>query len=101
MNFPPPYSSADSKRPNQQQSTVVQVVQPPMIAVEPPEDWMIISIVNCVCCCWLLGIIAIVLSANSRSAAKIGEQAMWIYLSFVFALSDLRPYPELGAYGNM
>ena len=74
MNFPPPYST--SKPQNQQQSTVVQVVQPPVIPEEPPEDWMIISIVNCLCLCWLFGIIAIVLSANSRSAAQIGEKAM-------------------------
>ena len=75
MNFPPPYSAV-GKPPNQRQSTVVQVVQPPVFPIEPPEDWMIISIVNCLCCCQLLGIIAIVLSANSRSAAQIGEKAM-------------------------
>ena len=79
MNFPSPYST--SKTQNQQQSTVVQVVQPPVIRAETPQEWMTISIINCLCCCLFLGVLAIIMSANSRNAAQIGEITVWNFLA--------------------
>ena len=81
MNFPPPYS-VDAKPHNQQlQSTVVQVVQPPVIRAETPQEWMTISIINCLCCCLFLVVLAIIMSANSRNAAQIGEITVWNFLA--------------------
>ena len=81
MNFPPPYS-VDAESHNQQlQSTVVQVVQPPVIGAETPQEWMTISIINCLCCCLFLGVLAIIMSANSRNAAQIGEITVWNFLA--------------------
>mgnify|MGYP001792772662 CR=1 FL=1 len=80
MNFPPPYS-VEGEPHNQQQCTVFQVVQPPVIPEKPPKDWMILSIINCLCCSLPLGAFAIFLSANSRKAARIGEIEIWICLA--------------------
>ena len=42
---------------------------------EPPSNYLALSVFNGLCCCSIFGIIAIVLSIQSRNAAEIGKSA--------------------------
>ena len=75
--FLPPYL-VEERLDQQQPRRVVTVAQPadPSSPLEvPPQTWLPLSIFNCVCCCWIFGIIAIVLSSQSRNASLNGEIA--------------------------
>ena len=48
----------------------------------PPSNYLALSVFNGLCCCTIFGIIAIVLSIQSRNAAKIGKSAHILRVNF-------------------
>ncbi|XP_074645484.1 proline-rich transmembrane protein 1-like [Tubulanus polymorphus] len=56
-----------------QQPTVIMVAPQPM--ANPPDDYLVYSIVVTILCCWPVGIFAIIKSVNCRDAARRGDQA--------------------------
>jgi hypothetical protein len=77
-----PYDGRDNFMGNQQQQqqcTVVQQPGPVMLLStgplqDPPDDYLFYSIFVTVCCCWCVGISAIVSSAECRSAIATGDR---------------------------
>jgi len=49
------------------------IVQPAPLA-DPPNDYLGYSIFVTICCCWMVGIFAIVRSCESRTASRIGNR---------------------------
>jgi len=50
------------------------VVQPMGPLQDPPEDYMCYSIFVTLCCCWLIGILAILRSSECRAAIAAGDR---------------------------
>ena len=48
----------------------------------PPSNYLALSVFNGLCCCSIFGIIAIVLSIQSRNAAEIGKSAHILRVNF-------------------
>ena len=48
----------------------------------PPTNYLALSVFNGLCCCTIFGIIAIVLSIQSRNAAEIGKSAHILRVNF-------------------
>ena len=76
---PPPYDSVVKDEPTdegvqQLDEECDQPPQHPYYLEEPPPDYLCASILACLCCCWCLGIVAIVKSFNSRVAMSYGDQ---------------------------
>lgn len=67
------FSTISQQVPQQQPATVQQptvyVVQQPTNPMDsvPPSDYLGLSIFSLICCCWLLGIIALMNSLQVRS----------------------------------
>jgi hypothetical protein len=83
MDYPPPYTEGSDGRgfqsfpnaPQQvvyQQPTVVYVQPPPL--ENPPDDFLCQSIFATICCCWCIGIVAILKSVDCRSAIATGNR---------------------------
>ena len=74
---PPPYPTERMSHTDQEQITTT-VRQPQLTwrfesaAEKPPIDWLYLSVCHTVCCCPLLGLIAIVMSIESRDASYNG-----------------------------
>lgn len=60
-------------QPGYQQTVIVTQGVP---LSDPPSDYLVCSILSCICCCWPIGILAIIYSVNSRDAARRGDQRM-------------------------
>ena len=41
---------------------------------DPPDDYMCYSVFVTLCCCWLIGIFAIIRSAECRAAIAVGDR---------------------------
>lgn len=52
----------------------VVFVQPPPPLANPPQDQLGYSIFVTVCCCWIIGIFAIIKAAECRSAIAAGDR---------------------------
>jgi len=52
----------------------VLYVQPMSPLQNPPEDYMCYSIFVTICCCWLIGIFAIMRSSDCRAAIAAGDR---------------------------
>jgi len=53
---------------------VLVVVQPMAPLQNPPEDYLCYSIFVTLCCCWLIGIFAIIRSTECRAAIAAGDR---------------------------
>jgi hypothetical protein len=75
-----PYDGRDNFMGNQQQQQVVVQQPGPVMLLstgplqDPPDDYLFYSIFVTVCCCWLVGIFAIVSSSECRSAIATGDR---------------------------
>ena len=99
-HFQPGYPPAQGYS---QHSQAVVVVQSAPGNREPINYYMIWSILNCIFCCWILGIAAIVMSLQAKSQHKAGEycecgnltqvsfsyrdECVWVLICWIFATS--------------
>ena len=58
-----------------QQPTSVTVVQPPTKLENPPKDYLVHSLFATLCCCTILGVLAIMHAVRSREATTSGDLA--------------------------
>ncbi|KAF6024771.1 hypothetical protein EB796_016931 [Bugula neritina] len=49
------------------------IIQAPQQLSNPPNSYLGFSIFNTVCCCFCLGVVAIIKSVQSRSSSRVGE----------------------------
>ena len=68
---PPPYPTERMSHTDQEQITTT-IRRFESAADKPPIDWLYLSVCHTVCCCPLLGLIAIVMSIESRDASYNG-----------------------------
>ena len=75
---PPPYDSGVKDGPTDEGVQELdeesdQPAQRPRLEA-PPPDYLCNSILACLCCCWCLGIVAIVKSVNCSVAVSYGDR---------------------------
>ncbi|XP_077983582.1 dispanin subfamily A member 2b-like [Glandiceps talaboti] len=72
----PPYTTSevhvgDMPQPPELRAMPIGSIQSTI--AEPPNDYMVWSILNCLCCCWILGLIAIFKSNEVKTALEKGD----------------------------